>query len=96
MSLILVERLGGLAGFGGPNARLRSRGQIALPDLSEAQRETLEQLFQLKEKSTVSEMRDGFRYRISRPTRSDNESIELPEATVPAWITACVKDELII
>lgn len=91
----MVERVGGLAGFGGPGARIRSRGQIAFASLSEADQRTVEQLFKKRGKVKPSALRDGFSYRISRADASGAQTIEVPETEVPASIAACVKDELL-
>jgi len=95
MEVLVVERIGGFAGFGGPGARIRSRGQVALASLSEADRRTLEALFKAAGKVGVSAMRDGFSYRISRTGKSGTETIEVPEEHLPAAITGCVTDELL-
>ena len=94
MGLLSVERIGGLAGFGGPGAHIRSRGQIGISSLSDEDQRTLEKLFKDRGGAKPSATRDGFSYRISRSTASGTETIEVPEALVPAAIAACVKDEL--
>lgn len=95
MEILVVERIGGFAGFGGPGARIRSRGQVAFANLSEADQRTLEALFKTAGKVWTSAMRDGFSYRISRTGKSGTETIEVPEEHLPAAIAACVTDELL-
>jgi len=94
MELLKVERIGGLAGIGGPGAHVRSRGQLAFTSLSEADQRCVENLFKTRGKTKPSALRDGFCYRISRSAESGAESIEVAEAMLPAAIVACVKDEL--
>ena len=98
MDLLTVERIGGLAGFGGLGSNIRSRGQVSLASLSEADKTTVEQLFKahgLKPSSEakVSAMRDGFCFQLSRTSHLGVLTIEVPEAAVPLSIAQCVKDE---
>jgi hypothetical protein len=92
--VLKVERIGGLAGFGGPGAHLRSRGQIAAASLSPADRKAVEQLFAGRGAGRASATRDGFSYRITRSTPSGEETIEAPESAVPAALAGCVRDTL--
>jgi len=89
-----IERIGGLAGFGGPH--IKSRGEVAVSDLSPADRQTVDDLFNHPEK-VVQEPRgagDVFRYRIMRHTAAGAQTIELPENAVPAALRNSVKDVL--
>ena len=89
-----IERIGGLAGFGGPH--LKSRGEVAVSDLSPADRQTVDDLFNHPEK-VVQEPRgagDVFRYRIMRHTAAGAQTIEVPENAVPAALRDSVKDVL--
>ncbi|MFT3823968.1 MAG: hypothetical protein QM731_08605 [Chitinophagaceae bacterium] len=95
MSKLKVERIGGLAGFGGANTRLRSSGEIDTDKLSEADKKILEELFTGKDKEQDNLSRDNFRYRISRTTSKGTESIEADEEKIPIAVRQCVKDELI-
>jgi hypothetical protein len=95
MATLHVEKLGGLAGFGGARSRLRSRGQLEFSTLSAQEQEIVELLFQLQDKPITISNQDGFRYRISRKTPSGTDTIEVAESQVPAVISNCVKDELI-
>lgn len=92
MDKIEVERIGGFAGFGGPGSRIRSRGELALDTLPSADRQAMDALF--ASGGGGSGVPDGFRYRITRTTASRTETIEVPEADVPAAIRASVRDEL--
>jgi hypothetical protein len=95
MAKLRVERIGGLAGFGGSASHLRSKGEVDLAALSSHEREAVEALFQSGSETGDSKMRDGFRYRISRTTPSGTETVEAAESAVPPAIAQCVKDELV-
>jgi hypothetical protein len=99
MAVLKVERIGGLAGFGNPGAHIASRGKIDSDDLPAPDQDAVKALFdsvgKARKESGKSSTRDGFRYRISRPLDSGEETIEVPEENVPAALIRCVKDELI-
>jgi len=95
MSKLHVERIGGLAGFGGARSHLRSRGEVDLEMLSAEDQRAVESLFLSRGSAEPSQVRDGFVYRIARTTPGGVETIEVPEDVVPAAIRQCVKDELI-
>ena len=95
MATLHVERIGGLAGFGGTQSAIQSRGQIEVAALSAADAKAVEALFQHPGKAADSLVRDGFRYRLSRRTPAGTETIEAPESAVPATVMQCVKDELV-
>ncbi|MBS0562922.1 MAG: hypothetical protein JSR87_00065 [Proteobacteria bacterium] len=88
-----VERIGGLAGFGGPGARIRSRGTLPLSALSRADRATLDRL--LGQAGPAPPMPDEFLYRITRQVGARVLSVEVAESEVPAVLRACVRDELL-
>ncbi|MCX5959846.1 MAG: hypothetical protein NT053_08455 [Cyanobacteria bacterium] len=93
---IQVERLGGLAGFGGSHSHLRSRGTLKLDALSPDDRQAIDGLFQAPPiPKALSLKRDAFRYRITRETPTGSESIEVPEQMVPESLRSSVRDELI-
>lgn len=94
MAKLHVERIGGLAGYGGSRSNIRSQGEIDTADLSAADRHAVDGLFLSNAKANASPARDAFRYRISRTTPEGIETIEAPEAIVPAALSQCVKDEL--
>jgi hypothetical protein len=89
-----IERIGGLAGFGGPH--LKSRGELALSDLSPADRQALEELFSDPRKAAPPHPgeADAFRYRITRQTAAGAQTIELPGNAVPAALKDSVRDVL--
>jgi hypothetical protein len=96
MAMLQVERIGGLAGFGGGGSHLRSQGEVDMTSLSSQEQEAVEALFQADSKKTdSSKMRDGFRYKISRTTPSGTETVEAAESAVPPAIARCVKDKLV-
>jgi len=95
MGILYVEKLGGLAGFGGTRARIRSRGQIDSAALSATDQKAIDLLFEAGPHPTPSRGADYFRFRISRAAASGTESIEVPESSVPAALASCVKDEFV-
>ena len=95
MAILYVEKLGGLAGFGGSRARIRSRGQIDSATLSAADQKVVEALFQSGGASAPAKGADYFRFRISRTTAAGTQTVEAPESRVPAALASCVKDEFV-
>jgi len=95
MALLQIERIGGLAGFGGANAHVRSLGQLETDTLSPEHQRAVEDLFKPTGKSKDARICDGFRYRISRTRSGKTETIEAPEERVPVALTQCVKDEFV-
>jgi hypothetical protein len=85
-----IERVGGVAGFGGPH--LKSRGEVALSDLPAADQKVIDQLFADPKKTPAarSGQADAFSYRITRGA----QTIEVPEHAVPPTIKNSVKDVL--
>jgi hypothetical protein len=92
MSDLVVERVGGIAGFGLPNSRLKSRGRCALSSLSDADRQIVEQLF--ARPPSGKSFPDVFRYRITQTSTQGDRVVEVPESHVPPALAACVRDEL--
>ena len=90
---VRVEKVGGLAGFGG--AHLKSEGEIDLDHLSDDERSAIEQL--LAKRATRSEglSRDAFRYRLSWDEGGDKHSIEVGESEAPETVRAAAKDRLV-
>lgn len=88
---IQVERLGGFAGFGGPDSHLRSRGSLALDGLTTEVRDAIAALFNGERKGAKDAHPDGFRYRVTLGTLS----IEVDESHLPAILRDCVKDEIV-
>jgi hypothetical protein len=94
MSKLKIERLGGLAGFGGKNSHLQSSGEINMDELSAEDKKAVEELFQSKDKIKSTSARDTFRYRISRMTSKGLETIEADEEKIPTTLKQCVRDEI--
>ena len=103
MGVLTVERVGGLGGFGLPGSHVRSRGQVALEQLSAEDRKAVEDLFAqrrgAKGSDKASPVRDAFIYRLSRPAGKGKgkgtECIEVREEQLPVALIQCVKDELV-
>ena len=89
-----IERIGGLAGMGLPGSRLRSRGRLALSSLSAADRQAVDALFEAPA-PPPDNMRDGFRYRLTRRTAAGVQTVEMPESAIPAAVSGSIRDELI-
>jgi hypothetical protein len=95
MASLTIERIGGIAGFGGLNSRLRSRGEIDTKDLSNEEKQTVEELFSSVKNTESSNTADTFKYKISRMTSEGLESIEADEDKVPLSLIQSVKDEFL-
>jgi len=95
MTVLRIERLGGLPGIGTPRSALKSCGEILLSDLSQAERAAIDNLFRNPPRAGPSVARDAFRYRLSRDGAAGAETIEVPEAAVPAIVAASVKDTFV-
>ena len=92
-----VERLGGLAGMGGPGSRIRSVGRVQGHELSAADRGHLGALFSGATPTAEHPgAADGFRYRLTlhRAGTAKPVVVDVPEAAVPAKVRDCVSDEL--
>jgi len=94
MPILYVEKLGGLAGFGGARARIRSRGQAEYATLSSSDQKAIDTLF-LKGGTSHGKGADGFRFQISRDTATGSETIEVNEKQIPQALAKCVKDEFV-
>jgi hypothetical protein len=92
-NLIKIERVGGLGGFGLPGSHLKSRGELSASDLSPADLHALDALFQGNAQQGES-MPDGFHYRITRKIGSSEQTVEVPENSVPMTLKNSVKDTL--
>lgn len=85
---IQIEKKGGFGGFGGPH--LKSRGEVALSELSDADRAALERLFKDPQKAPLP---DENIYSITRQTPAGPQTIDkVPESAVPKALTKSVKD----
>ena len=92
---LTVERVGGLAGFGGPSAAIRSHGRVDLDQLSADDRAAVHALFARYRGTSPTPRPDAFRYKIARGSGQHAETVEVPEGALPASVTSAVKDELI-
>ena len=93
MDRLQIEKVGG-PGFGGPYSRLRSRGEVALSELSPADRQTVEGLFKNPEKAAPAPRgaADFFSYCITRQTAAGPETIKVHEDAVPKALKDSVRD----
>jgi hypothetical protein len=86
-----IERTGG-HGFGGPH--LKSRGELALSELSSADRQAVDTLFSGVTRIPPSKP-DEFLYSVTRETAAGKQTIEkVPESVVPMAIRNIVRDVL--
>ncbi len=90
MSKLTIERLGGLAGFGGPN--IKSEGQLDFSDLSPDDQAKVEKLFEGGSIPPVKNTNDVFNYRVTRQKDGRSQTIQVPESLVPAALISSVKD----
>ena len=97
MGTLKIERVGGLAGFGLPQSRVKSSGEQALSALSAADRATVESLFHAptEQLRPDGQTRDGFRYKLTRSVDGREQTVEVPEAAVPPALKDCVTDKLL-
>jgi hypothetical protein len=95
MSKLTIERIGGLAGFGGANSHVQSRGEIKIEELSKEDKKVVEDLFISQSKRDSKMAMDTFRYKISRMTSVGIESIEAEEDKIPDIVKQCLRDEII-
>ena len=93
MDRLDVERLGGLAGFGGPGGHLKSKGTVDLRLLSKSDQDQVRALFG-NPPSAVSVAPDAFWYRLTLYAPGGPKTIDVEEQQVPASICASVKDIL--
>lgn len=92
MGTLKIERVGGLAGYGGPH--LKSRGEVTVADLEPSDQARVEKLFSGGNKPTAAGTGDMFRYRITRSTPQGEQTIEVPGELLPAALANSVKDSL--
>lgn len=92
---LTVERVGGLAGFGAPSAAIRSHGRVNLDALSADDRAAVDALFARYRGTSPTPRPDAFRYKISRGSGQNAETVEVPEGALPTSVTNAVRDELI-
>lgn len=94
MSILQVEKLGGLANFGGMRSRIRSVGRIDTTALSPDDQKAIDELFR-SSGTPDSNIADSFRFRVSRLSVNGTENIEVSETCIPAALASCVKDEFV-
>ena len=97
MDRLQIERIGGFAGFGGPH--LKSRGELALSDLSVADRQAVEDLFSDPQKAEAVPVAPGaadfYTYNITLQTAAGTRELkDVPGHVVPAALRDSVKDAL--
>jgi hypothetical protein len=90
MGILHMERVGGVAGFGTSRARIRSRGQCDTAQLSGAEAEAVEQLFQAPASAATP---DAFGLRLTRTGPQGTQSVVVPESAVPPALLRHLKDE---
>ena len=97
--MLHMERLGGLAGFGTSRARIRSPGQCDIGELSDAEAEAVDRLFQSTPSRAASSASpaspDGFTLRLTRTDAQGTHSVVVPESAVPPALLRHLKDELL-
>jgi hypothetical protein len=87
---LTIERLGGIASFGGPN--LKSEGQLDSSDLSPDDQAKVEKLFEGGSVPPVKNTNDIYNYRVTRQKDGRSQTIEVPESLLPAALSSSVKD----
>ena len=90
---VKIERLGGFAGFGLPGSHLKSRGEVSESELSPADLQSLNALFE-GDAQHEDPKPDAFRYRITREVGGSEKTIEVPEHQVPESLKNSVADTL--
>ena len=88
----IVERLGGVVGFG--VGHLKSKGEIEDTDLSLAQRGHIASLFAGRNRTLRAGQAVEERYRITKVTPRGTKSITLPHSETPALFRESVRDTL--
>ncbi|MEI7862008.1 MAG: protealysin inhibitor emfourin [Planctomycetota bacterium] len=99
MTLVRVERIGGVVGFGLAVGHLRSFGTIDTATLTPSEQKILDLLFshraQGKAAAHPGPACDAFCYLLSRGSGAATETIEAAEAALPAAVVQCVRDEIV-
>lgn len=99
-----MERVGGVAGFGTSRARIRSHGQCDTGQLSSAEAEAVEKLFQSTASRAVPvssaspaspASADAFTLRLTRTDAQGTHSVVVPESVVPSSLLRHLKNELL-
>ena len=96
MGTLKIEKIGGLAGYGVPGSKVKSSGEQSVSALSANDQASVEAMFRdPKAQQGSDQVRDGFRYRITRTADGKNQTVEVPESAVPAALRDCVTDKLL-
>jgi len=89
-----IERYGGLAGYGMPGSRIRSRGYFMAQDLGAADQALLREIF-LSPSEAPTWMRDAFRYHLTRQSDCGPQTVVVAESMVPEVMRDALHDELL-
>ena len=91
-AMLTIERLGGFAGFGGPN--LKSEGTVTFSELSEGDKQAVKALFAKGAQASPGHGADRFRYRLTWQDKVKSRSVEVAEEQMPAALAAKVQDTI--
>ena len=91
---IEIERFGGLAGYGMPGSRIRSRGYVLAKDLNPSDQALLREIF-LSPAEAPTWVRDAFRYHLTRQSDCGPQTVIVAESMVPEVVREAVHDELL-
>lgn len=93
---IVIERVGGIGGFGLDGSKVESKGEVTSTTLSAATQARVDVLFATygKGKAAPAKGADGFSYIITRNSVNGSQAITVPESEVPAELRDCVTDRL--
>ena len=95
MNEMRVEQVGGSIGFGGPLSHAKSWGVVDLSHLSQADRATVESLFQRYRASPgTRSYAHEFLIRLTRQTPAGAETVDVPEHEVPDVVKTSVSTHL--
>ena len=88
----VVERLGGVVGFG--VGHLKSTGVVQDTDLPPSEQRRITSLFAARDRTSRGSQSVEERYRITRVTPHGSKSITLPHSETPVLFRDSVKDTL--
>jgi hypothetical protein len=95
MGTLKIERTGGFAGFGLPNANIKSSGEQSMSALSAADQARVEELFKNPAAHQGSgQQSDSFNYRITRSVGGKAQTVTVHESAVPEALQKSVTDKL--
>jgi hypothetical protein len=89
MGNLTIEEVGGFASGGTPGAHFRKQGQIALSDLSSADRERVLAMF-----AAPKPVNANFYYKITLESALGRQTIDALPETLPPALIASVKTSL--